>query len=122
LLAVLTYDAAGTLTGCRNLWQKYHRTAPPTQSAQAKPAISPEDLLHKHARGIVAQHYTIAETLTPLNLISTETHSAYEHSGTVDLVEHNGLTFHVTISSPTYGWRVTHIIRGASGGPPTSKI
>jgi hypothetical protein len=90
---------AGILAGCHKLWQKYHRKAQPQQSAVTSP-LSREDLFSKHAGGITAQHYTIGETLTSLNLVITETHSTYEHSGTVDLCERGGRTFQVTISSP----------------------
>ena len=43
--------AAGILTGCRKLSQKYRRKAPPQQSAVTSP-LSPEDLFSKHAGGI----------------------------------------------------------------------
>jgi len=113
----LTLNVAGSviggviLNGCAKLWQKHRRPAPPQQAPQTKPSISPEELFGKHAGGTVAQHYTTHETLTEVNLAITHTHSPYEHSGSVDLCERDGRTFHVDISSPVDGWRVTHIIR-----------
>jgi len=98
------------MTGCAKLWNKYRQKVPPQQPS-ATPSISPEDLFEKHAGGIIAQHYSIGETLASLNLVITETHSAYDHSGTVDMCEHEGRIFHVDISSPVHGWRVVHIIR-----------
>jgi hypothetical protein len=97
------------MTGCAQLWNKYRKTPP--QQPSATPSIPPEVLFSKHAGGRIAEHYSINETLEPLNLIITETHSANAHSGTVDMCERKGRTFHVEISSPAHGWSVVHIIR-----------
>jgi hypothetical protein len=98
------------MAGCAKLWNRYRHKAPP-QRPSSTSSMPPEELFRKHAGGIIAQHYSIHETLVPLNLVITEMHSAYEHSGTVDMCERRGRIFHVEISSPAEGWRVVHIIR-----------
>jgi hypothetical protein len=100
------------MAGCAKLWNKYHKRTPAQQpQPTVTVSISPEDLFSKHAGGIIAQHYSINETLTDLNLVITQTYSPYSHSGSVDKCESTGRTFHVEISSPADGLRVTHIIR-----------
>jgi hypothetical protein len=99
------------MTGCAKLWNKYRHKTPPQQPSATPSPIPPEELFSKHAGGVIAEHYSINENLTPLTLVITETHSAYEQSGTVEMYERNGRIFHVEISSPAEGWRVVHIIR-----------
>lgn len=109
-------------TGCAKLWNKYRRNTPAQQSSATPPpptvtsSIPPDELFTKHAGGRIAEHYSINENLKSLNLVITETHSAYSHSGTVDMCESSGRTFHVEISSPADGLVVVHIVRQH---PPT---
>ena len=66
----------GILTGSAKLWNKYHRKTP-TQRPSVTPSISPEELFSTRAGSTIVQHYSIYETLMPLNLVVTETHLPY---------------------------------------------
>jgi hypothetical protein len=61
----------GILTGSAKLWNKYHRKTP-TQRPSVTPSISPEELFSTRAGSTIVQHYSIYETLMPLNLVVTE--------------------------------------------------
>lgn len=103
--------AAGILTGCNKLRQKYRRKAPPATPTTVKPVLSPEEMVIRYVQGVTSRHYQPNQTLTVLNFSVTERHSDLELSATVDLSEHDGRAFHVSIDYQARGWRLTHIVR-----------
>jgi hypothetical protein len=97
--------------GCATLRNKHRRKAPPATSPSVKPVLSPEELVIRYVQSVAGQHYRPNQTLTVLQFSVTERHSDSELSATVDLGEHDGRTFHVTIDYQARGWRLTHIVR-----------
>jgi hypothetical protein len=103
--------AAGILTGCNKLRHKYRRKTPPAAPPTVKPVLSPEENVTRYVQSVTGRHYRPNQTLTLLNFSVTERHSDQELSATVDLSEHDGRTFHVSIDYQAHGWRLTHIVR-----------
>jgi hypothetical protein len=94
--------------------QKAPRQIPPEYTASAtctRSALSPEEVVIRYAQSITGRHYQPHQELRLLNFTITERLSDLDLSATLDLVETDGLTFHVSIDYQAHGWRVTHIIR-----------